>query len=218
MENETEIWRRHPEIDKIEVSSFGRVRTLDKIVPSSWNATRLVKGKVLKQHGNGRGYLNVSIKIAGKWIPKSVHRLVAQTFIPNPDNLPEVNHKDCDRANNRSDNLEWVTHEENTAYRDKLGHTARNNAPKSPVLAINLATWEVHRFPSIMEVERKLGVNHSNIISVIKGSRKQTGGFWFVSADNKAVDLTKRKLREIGKTKLIAADSASADFVSQVIT
>ena len=63
-----------------------------------------------------------------------------------------------------------------------------------------------------------LVVSRPHINSVINGKRNQTGGYWFTNADDKAVDLTKKKLREIGKTKLTAADSASADFVSKIIS
>lgn len=218
MENETEVWRAHPDIEKIEVSTFGRVRTLDRIVTSSWNATRLVKGRILKQHvSKSKGYLFVGFRIDGKIVTKSVHRLVAQTFISNPDNLPEVNHKDCDKTNNGVSNLEWVTHAENIAYRDKLGHTARNNAPKSPVFSVNLKTLKVLHFPSQNEAGLVLGVNAGNINNVIVRGRNQTGGYWFVNDDDNAVDLIKNKLHELGRTKLTAADEVSAEFVRQVL-
>ena len=181
---ETEIWKSHPEYTGIEVSSFGRVRS--------------VKEHYYTNHPINNGYLNVRIKIDGNWTAKLVHRLVAQTFIENPDNLPEVNHRDCDRANNNAGNLEWCTHQENVAYRDKLGHTARNNAPKSPVYAINLATLEVSRFPSQMEAGRSLGILYQSINQVIKGRIKQTGGYWFVNDDGHAVDVVKSKLHDIG--------------------
>jgi hypothetical protein len=194
--SEEEIWRAHPEYTGTEVSTLGRVRTLDRVV-SSENGTRFLKGRVLKQSYNDKGYLKANIPIYGKFATKKVHRLVAQTFIHNPDNLPEVNHRDCDRANNNAGNLEWCTHQENIAYKDKLGHTARNNAPKSPVYAINLATLKILHFNSQSEAGEKLMVNKGHINSVIKGSRNQAGGFWFVNDDNNAADTIKQKLHEI---------------------
>lgn len=198
---ETEIWKAHPEYAGIEVSTFGNVRTLDKVT-SSENRTWFTKGRVLKQYKNNRGYLQVKIKIDGKWTTKSVHQLVAQTFIQNPNNMLEVNHKDCDRTNNNAGNLNWCTHQENIAYRDKLGHTARNNAPKSPVYAINLVTLEVSRFPSQMEAGRSLGILYQSIYKVLKGRINQTGGYWFVRDDGHAVDVVKSKLHDIGETGL----------------
>ena len=200
-DSKAEIWKPHPEYTGIEVSTFGRVRTLDRMVCNG-KGTWLAKGRVLKQSNNSHGYLQVSVKVGGKWITKRVNRLIAQTFIPNPDSLPEVNHKNCVRDDNRVSNLEWCTHEYNIEYKDKLGHTARNNAPKSPVYAVNLATLEVSRFESQMEASRVLGIHHQNINAVIKGKYKRASGFWFVSDDGHAVDVVKSKLHDIGKTGL----------------
>ncbi|WP_300559644.1 NUMOD4 domain-containing protein [Companilactobacillus sp.] len=105
---ETEIWKKHPEIEKLEVSTFGRLRTLDKVVPSGKH-TQFVKGRILKQHSDKGGYLKIGFHVNGKSIAKSVHRLVAQTFLPNPNGFPMVNHRDCDRKNNHVENLEWCT-------------------------------------------------------------------------------------------------------------
>jgi len=190
--SEKEIWRAYPDIPEIEVSTFGRVRTLDRVV-SSEKMTRLQKGRVLKQSDNGKGYLQVSIMIDRKRVTKRVHRLVSQTFIKNPDKLPEVNHKDSNRANNNVDNLEWVTHQENIAYRDKFG-----KALGHPIFAINLDTLEVSRFRSQREASRELGVLQSSVHKVIKGRRNSTGGYWFVNDDGHAVDVVKSKLHDVG--------------------
>ena len=198
---ETEIWKAHPEYAGIEVSTLGRVRTLDRTVPRK-NRMYHFKGRVLKPASNGSGYLTVAVKVNDKFISKIVHRLVAQTFIRNPDNLPEINHRDCNKTNNRVENLEWVTHEENIAYRDKLGHTARNNAPTLPVFAINLTTLEVSHFSAQSEAGRELGILQQSIYKVLKGIIKQTGGYWFTNDDEKADDAINRKLHEIGKTGL----------------
>lgn len=73
-------------------------------------------GKPLAQHDNGRGYLIVSLQINGKRTSKAVHRLVAEAWIPNPLNLKEVNHIDCNRVNNVIENLEWCSHGYNVKY------------------------------------------------------------------------------------------------------
>ena len=182
MKNDIEIWKALPGFPGVEISTLGKVRTLDRVV-SSESGTYFTEGKVLKQYKSTDGYLLVSIPINGKWTMKVVHRLIAQAFIENPDNLQEVNHKDCDRKNNNVDNLEWCTHKENIAYRDKCGHTAKNNAPKSPVFAVNLTTLEVSRYQSQHEAGRALGVNQSSIFRVIKGKQKQVHGFWFLNDD-----------------------------------
>ncbi|WP_333604075.1 NUMOD4 domain-containing protein [Lactobacillus acetotolerans] len=116
--SEEEIWKPLPGVLGVEVSTFGRVQTLDRTVPRK-SGTYHVKGRVLKPWDNGNGYLLVHIPIDGKQAKKLVHRLVAQTFISDPDSLPEVNHKDNDRTNNHVNNLEFCTHEYNSKYRQK---------------------------------------------------------------------------------------------------
>lgn len=99
-----------------EVSSFGRVRSLDRYVKTGYGSYRLHKGKVLSPGKDKDGYLSVHLFCNGKVHKRLVHRLVAQAFIPNPDNLPMINHKDEDKTNNSVDNLEWCTAKYNTNY------------------------------------------------------------------------------------------------------
>lgn len=87
-----ELWLKHPGIDGIEVSSFGRVRS--------------VKGHYYKNCRDKDSYLIVGFRMNGKLVTKKVHRLVAETFIPNQNYLPFVNHKDGDRTNNNASNIE----------------------------------------------------------------------------------------------------------------
>lgn len=161
--NEKEIWKSLQGVSGVEVSTFGRVRTLDRVV-SGKNGTRFIKGRVLKQFNDKDGYLQVSIQINRKRNTKRVHQLVAQTFISNPDNLPQVNHKDCDRTNNNVENLEWCDNSYNVQYREKFGE-----AQNKPVLAINLATLEASSFCSQSEASRVLGFNRSKRRAVCQG-------------------------------------------------
>jgi len=193
MNNSVESCERHPDIGIIEVSTFGRVRTLDRVVPRG-KYTQFVKGLILKQYDNGNGYLHVVLSMNGKTVTKKVHRLVAETFISNPDNLPEVNHKDCNRANNNVENLEWCTRSYNRQYREKYG-VSQTEALGNPVFAINLETLEVSHFRSQSEASRKLGVFKQNVNNVIKGIIKQTGGYLFVSDDGHSVDVVNHKIK-----------------------
>ena len=109
----TEEWRSIEGYEgQYEVSSYGRVRSLDMYVKSCYGSYRLRKGKILSPGIRPDGYLVVSLK----YKMFRVHRLVAQAFIPNPDNLPQVNHKDEDKSNNRVDNLEWCDSKYNNNY------------------------------------------------------------------------------------------------------
>ena len=99
-----------------EVSSYGRVRSLDRYVEYSNGRIHLYKGKVLSLLKGKYGYIQVSVYYKRKMYKKYVHRLVAQAFIPNPDNLPMVNHKDEDKSNCMVDNLEWCDAKYNSTY------------------------------------------------------------------------------------------------------
>ena len=197
---ETEIWKSHPEYTGIEISTLGRVRTLDKM---AWNGrgTYLVKGRVLKPRNNGNGYLRVNIKVAGKLTTKYMHRLVAETFISNPYDLPEVNHLDCNRTNNNVENLEFCTHSYNMKYKNKFG-ISTTESQGHPLFAINLTTLKVSHFRSQGEAGRVLGLEQGSVSSVIRGKTKQAGGYWFVNDDGHAVDVVKSKLHDVGGTGL----------------
>lgn len=178
MKGPVEFWKKHPDIDGIEVSSFGRVRS--------------VKGYCYKSNPGNSGYLLVQFYVNGKHVTKNVHRLVAETFITNPNNLPDVNHKDSDKTNNNANNLEWCSHSYNIQYREKRG-----KALGIPVLAIDLTTLDISRFQSQHEASRILEVNAGNLNSVISGRTKQAGGYLFVNDDEKADDIIKRKLSSL---------------------
>jgi len=174
-----EFWKVHPEFNFIKVSTLGRVRTLDRTV-SNDKGTYVVKGQAIKQWHNSSGYLLVAFKADGKQVDRRVHRLVAESFIPNPNSLPEINHKDNNPRNNNVSNLEWCTRKYNVAYREKYGTPAKESASKSPVYAVNLKTQETLWFESQMEAGRSLGIAKQNISAVLKGKRKTTGGYWFL--------------------------------------
>jgi len=97
------------------VSSDGKVYSANDGGPSYYH-------KEISQRLNKDGYLQVTVGLDGHRTQYRVHRMVAEAFIPNPDNLPEVNHKDYDRTNNNVDNLEWSTHADNVAYSAGTGH------------------------------------------------------------------------------------------------
>lgn len=98
-----------------QVSNLGRVRSLDRLVDTNikYVDKRIHKGKLLKSHLNNKGYKKVFLCKNSEPKNHYVHRLVAQAFIPNPDNLPVVNHKDENPSNNCVDNLEWCTQQYN---------------------------------------------------------------------------------------------------------
>lgn len=110
MEENIEIWKSLEFLGypNYEVSTLGNVKSL--------NYLRTGKGKILKQCKNKLGYVRIQLYNKGIGKKFSVHRLVALAFIPNPDNLPIINHKDENPSNNNVNNLEWCTNLYNTTY------------------------------------------------------------------------------------------------------
>lgn len=102
-----------------EVDQFGRVYSVDRIVHVDDNGREYdkpLKGKRMKQSVHTKGYKTVPLTKDGKTTTHYVHRLVAEAFIPNPSNLPFINHKDEDKTNNFVENLEWCTEQYNATY------------------------------------------------------------------------------------------------------
>ena len=111
-----EIWKAVKGYENYyEVSNLGNVRSVDRSVRTTikYNDTRVLKSRALKLHLKHNGYYMVDLSKEGEIHSKSVHRLVAEAFIPNPNNLKVVNHIDGVKTNNNVENLEWVTYQEN---------------------------------------------------------------------------------------------------------
>lgn len=107
-----------------EVSDFGEVRSLDREIDANINHVkrRIIKGRILKQNTKKNGYKTVDLSQNKKVKTVLVHRLVAEAFVPNPDNKYFVNHIDSNRSNNKAINLEWVTSSENRKHGISCGN------------------------------------------------------------------------------------------------
>lgn len=130
MKKNKNSWRAVPGHDNYEASTLGRVRSLSRPV---WGGRAFYNkpGRILKQHYSDGRYLSLALG-SGKTI--RVHRVIAMTFIPNPENKPHVNHKNGRRTDNRVENLEWVTCAENNlhAYRSKIRVCRDMNGKNNP--------------------------------------------------------------------------------------
>jgi len=105
-----------------QVSSFGRVRSLDRVTPNG----RVYYGKILKRTLDRYGYFKVTLSINGCHFTKYVHRLVASAFLPNPNDYPQVNHIDENKENNNYKNLEWCTESYNSNYGNRITNMVKN--------------------------------------------------------------------------------------------
>ncbi len=104
-----------------QVSNLGRIKSLDRMTNNQYGEY-FMKGRILKNSIiKDKGYCRVSLNNGNGKISKRVHRLVAEAFIPNPENKPEVNHKDGNKLNNCVSNLEWCTNKENIEHSIRTG-------------------------------------------------------------------------------------------------
>ena len=169
-----EIWKKLDGVlgEIYEVSNFGRVRSIDTV--DSWG--RLRKGRILKYGLDRRGYPR--IKLTRREFSKSerIHRLVAKAFIPNPKNLPQVNHIDGVKTNNNFLNLEWC----DNSYNQK--HAIKNNLKiskfgknairfKSSILVYNKEGELIDELFGNRDMKNK-GYDYRNVSAVVNGKRK----------------------------------------------
>lgn len=144
--------------DYYQVSNLGRVRGKQRVATDG----KKISGKLLKT--TGTLYKSASLWKGGKGYNKMVHRLVAEAFLPNPDNLPEVNHKDKNPANNVVSNLEWVTVTDNNAHKN----ANRRNQPYRRSVRC-LETGEI--FSSISAAGRSVQADATQVVESIEAQR-----------------------------------------------
>lgn len=185
-----EIWKNVVGYEGLyQISSLGRVRR--------------VGGKILKSTRFSKGYFHVNLCCNGKYKSKQIHRLVAQAFIPNPNNLPIVNHKDENPSNNTVENLEWCTVSYNLGYgtankrreetilrRNSMEvaqkKSSERNRPKArrAVVRLDCNGNYIDEFPSISDAQKK--TQCWNISRICRGLRPQNGNYvWLYLKDYK---------------------------------
>lgn len=181
----TEVWAFIENTDNcFMVSNMGNVKSLDRSIKYSNGVIRFKHGQLLTKCIS-KGYEIVGIKENGTVKTKKVHRLVAQAFIPNPENKPEVNHIDGNKRNNCVENLEWCTASENSKHAFRTGlYKSMNNwqdischQANKEVIQMDLDGNELNRFFSAEEAFRKTGIHSSCICNCIRGRYKQANGY-----------------------------------------
>ena len=161
-----------------EVSDHGNVRGVDRAVPLPDGKIRKVKGRIIAPKRNADRYLFVSLskdKVVKTWY---VHRLVAAAFIPNPWQLPEVNHLDGDKTNNVPANLMWVTHQQNVihAYAIGLSHNIGGTHKQAVGVIDNILG---RTFETVKDWCAARGINYNTGRNLLNGLNK-----------SKTIDLT----------------------------
>lgn len=164
-----EIWKKVKDYEGLyEVSNLGRVRSLPR------NGT-IPEPRIMKIGKDKDGYGVVTLRNT-KRCTKRVHRLIANAFLPNPYNKPQINHKDGNKLNNIIDNLEWATGSENILHAKRVG--LQMECPnRKRVRQLDPNNILVAEFQSMREAEQVTGIHWTGISAVTRGVRKTAGGY-----------------------------------------
>ena len=164
-----------------EVSNIGRIRSLDRRVKNR-HGFAVKKGKLIATAKvSGNDYRKVSLWKNNKGENALVHRIVAQAFVPNPDDLPEVNHKDENKENNNADNLEWCDRIYNANYGTSIQRIVekRKGVPvgEQPIIQFTKDGLFVARHESAMKAAESVGGSNSAIGKCANGRSKTSYGY-----------------------------------------
>lgn len=151
-----------------QVSNWGRIKSLKKY--------RSKKEQIMVQQIK-KGYYTIRLSKHSKKKDYVVHRLIAQAFIPNPNNLPQVNHKDENKLNNKIENLEWCTVTYNNCYGTRLERASVSNKLRREVLKFDLDNNYIDTYKSVTEAGRRNNTSVANISACCRGVYKQSKGY-----------------------------------------
>lgn len=166
----TEVWKDICGYEGMyQVSNLGNVRSLN------YRNTGITKNLVPKVNNSGR--LWVELRIFGKGKPMLIHRLVGEAFIPNPDNLPQINHKDENPKNNCVENLEWCTGEQNRMLYIEHHMCGRQKTNTTPVNQIDENGRIVKKWKDSRTIQNETGMHQWSITQCCNGKRNTAYGF-----------------------------------------
>lgn len=171
-----------------EVSLDGYVRSIPRVCRSKFGSERSVPQSLLKIHEFDSGYCYVVLSRSGRSKNVLLHRIVAEAFIPNPENKPAVNHIDLNKRNNCVSNLEWVTNSENTNHSIARGtikissqdHMKRMGIIRGKQLSKPIRCIETGReYVSIKQCAESMNIKTSYLYEYVSGNIKSCHGYHF---------------------------------------
>lgn len=179
---------------RYQVSNLGRVKSLKRVVKTGRNGHRTIQETIIKPRlDKKRGYQTINLRIYPKRYSFSLHKLVAELFIPNPDNLPEVNHKDNNPSNNRADNLEWCNQSYNIKYAYKYGNAKptsgcfkKGNIPHNlkKVSQYDKKGNFIKTYSSVKLAAKSINRTPTSIFNCLAGRTRYAGGYIWRYADD----------------------------------
>lgn len=174
---EEEIWKDIEGYEGLyQVSNMGRVKSLERKAKNGMRIKERIKKVKLR-----KGYYALELSdVNGNKKTYNVHRLVAQAFLPNPDNLQCINHRDENTLNNMVDNLEWCTHKYNVNYGTCIERRSKKCINGKRARKINQLTLDrefIREWASAREVQRQLGFSQAHISKCCNGKYRQSYGF-----------------------------------------
>lgn len=174
--NMTEEWKGIPGYEGLyQASNLGKIRSLPRLVSVKDGRIRRCSGRVLSPSTVVGGYQSATLCDERGQRTFRVHRLVAMAFLPNPENLPEINHKDRNTSNNCVDNLEWCTRLYNARYDG--GVERRAAAYNKPIRQLTMDGRVVKEYISAKDASTQTGIGRTGISRAARGVMHQAGGF-----------------------------------------
>jgi hypothetical protein len=183
---ENEIWKDIEGYEGLyQISNLGIVKSLSRVIYDKNGKYRNVKERILKPSVTGKDYLFVGLHKDAIIEQLYVHRLVGIHFIPNPENLPEINHNDGIKSHCYESNLEWCTHQENIdhAWENGLmnppmtGKFGKDNPGSKKIDQYSMSGEYIDTFCGINEANRITKIQRAGIYMACSGKRNHAGGF-----------------------------------------
>ena len=169
-----------------QISNLGRVKSLNRTIIRRDNKIYHQKEQIITPCINHKGYYCCILRKEFKGYPKRVHRLVAENFLDNPNNLLQVNHIDGNKQNNNVNNLEWISNYDNMQHSIKMGlrdvikiTNKLRETNRREILQYDLDGNFIKQYNSIKEAETELHIPNQNIVKVCQGKRKMAHNFVF---------------------------------------